>query len=149
MASIIERMQEPEVHLRLTEAVNGLFTGPERWTQAAWGRRTPGGIPIPEIDYISADTGCLCLGAALRVAVAGEFGIDMADTGTFADELAKTYVECGEMVMESGSGERERYLNAVIEWNDHPETTYDEVMSLTNGVAVLAGHRVMKAKGEA
>lgn len=127
MQTIMERVQIPYVQSRLAVMVAAMLDDPQKWSQCGWGVDREGD-KIRDIDRIPERAVCLCVGAALRLAVHRWFELPMQDTGTYADELAKDYVAAAGL---PGPADPDRpgehWLNIVISWNDLAETTWEEV----------------------
>ncbi len=134
MPTIMERVQMPYVQSRLAVLVAAMLDDPQKWSQGGWGVDREGDR-IRDIERVPERAVCLCVGAALRLAIHRWFEVPMLDTGRYADELAKDYVAAAGIpspVEPDLPGEH--WLNAIIWWNDEPERTWEEVRAVAQAV---------------
>ena len=126
---------QEEAHQKpITAAVAAYFDqGEAAWTHKAWGRTVEGlTVHIEDLRDPDIAVSCLCLGGAIRRAIAEHFGFAMGETGGLADELCRLYCAAGDI---DPTDDREPFLNAVIDWNDAPGRTFDEVRALAHATA--------------
>lgn len=109
------------------KAVQELLTPPEQWTKHTYardglGRRT---------NVTGSDAVCWCLDGAILKATADE------DPHSLATDRAEISLNHTLQRLPDLS----RGIGGFVEWNDHPETTHDDVMNLLAEAVVYAEAR--------
>ena len=146
MPTIFERVQMPYVQSRLAVMVAAMLDDPQKWSQRGWGVDREGD-KIRDIELIPERAVCLCIGAALRLAVHRWFEIPMDSTGRYADELAKDYVAAAGLPAPADPDRPgEHWLNILISWNDLPETTWEEVRRVAVAVVERTAARLARTE---
>ncbi len=145
---------KPPTHaqqLQIARRVHDTFNVPRRWHQGGWGRDDDGDViefdggfhviddrdrRVPPAFYSSDpdSTRCFCLGAAIRIHTGNVLGHDPSHTGDATETVCALYTRVGRVDTsghEQDSGDFEPHLNAIIDWNDSDERSYEDVRDLT------------------
>ena len=147
MALQHELADDANKEAQIVVAVDRMFEGLECWTVDAWARDDEGN----SIDLMTADDwdrggskdgtpSCWCLGGAIMVQCAAHLEIPVDHAGPVADLISRLYCEEAE-IPPHGDGPQ-GWLKAIVDWNDDPERTYEEVWDLTGRMARFARFRL-------
>lgn len=160
-----ERHLTPEKRLEIAEAVAARFNDPDNhWQQGDWcAVRLPisGRTESSELDTWQKDgANCFCLTAAIRIETQRAIPEieDIYSAGGCDEAMALIYARAAgiEVTIPSEPGPHgDPAINALIQWNDAPDRTFDEVQLLVSIVAAqcrnefpidLAGRRVFTSE---
>ena len=144
----------PEQKLEIARRVHETFDLPKRWHQGGWGRdddgdiiEFDGGFHVVDNDEVRhrpafrlatpESPRCFCLGAAIRIHTGSLLLGDPSHTGEATETMSAVYTRIGRIdtnARERDAADSEPHLNAVIEWNDSDERSYEEIRALTAAV---------------
>ena len=137
--------------LEIARRVHETFDLPKRWHQGGWGRDDDGdvldfdgGFHVVDNDEVrhppafrnsSPDSPrCFCLGAAIRIHAGNVLGFDPACTGDATETVSAVFTRVGRIdtpTRERDVPDFEPHLNAIVEWNDSDERSWEDVRDLT------------------
>ena len=137
--------------LEIARRVHDTFSSPRRWHQGGWGRDDDGDVlefdggfhvvdahnrRVPPAFYTSDPDSprCFCLGAAIRIHAGNVLGFDPACTGDATETVSAVYTRVGRIdtgAREQAAADFEPHLNAIVEWNDSDERSWEDVRDLT------------------
>ena len=144
----------PEQKLEIARRVHETFDRPKRWHQGGWGRdddgdviEFDGGFHVVDNDEVRhrpafrlatpESPRCFCLGAAIRIHTGTLLLGDPSHTGDATETMCAVYTRLAGIdtsAREQDAADFEPHLNAIIEWNDSDERSYEEIRELTAAV---------------
>lgn len=144
----------PKQMLEIARRVHETFDRPGRWHRGGWGRdddgdviEFDGGFHVVANDHVRHPPAfrlatpeslrCFCLGAAIRIHTGSLLLCDPAHIGDAAEAMCAVYTRLARI--DTGARERdaaasEPHLNALIEWNDSDERSFEDIRALTAAV---------------
>lgn len=140
-----------EQQLEIARRVHETFDRPARWLQSEWGLdddglaiEFAGGLHVVDDEGFtrhpaySRDTPQtrrrFCLGAAVRIHTGTVLRFDPSHTGKATEAVAAHYARLAGIdtdYRERNPRDSEPHLNALIEWNDSGERSFEDVRALT------------------
>ena len=145
LPTFAERHLTPEKRLEIAEAVAARFNDPDNhWQQGDWcSVRLPisGRAQSAELDTWEKDgANCFCLTAAIRIETQRAIPEieDIYSAGGCDEAMALIYARAAgiRVTIPSEPGPHgDPAISALIEWNDAPDRTFDEVQLLVSIVA--------------
>ena len=145
LPTFAERHLTPEKQLEIADAVAGRFNDPDNhWQQGDWcAVRLPisGRTQSSELDTWQKDgANCFCLTAAIRIETQRAIPEieDIYAAGGCDEAMALIYAQAAgiEVAISSEPGPHgDPAINALVQWNDAPDRTFDEVQLLASIVA--------------
>lgn len=136
----------PEKRLEIAEAVAARFQPDGSWQQHEWCSRTNdswrymAAVELPQWKEQEAD--CFCLGSAIRIETQRAIPeiVDILSAGGCDEAMARLYANAASIQFadppEAGP-HSDPAIDAIIDWNDEPGRTIDDVRRLAANVILL------------